>query len=234
MTNMVRCGTCKGLKELPGMGGMVRECRTCKGEGKVEKLEVKVKDPVDAVTPDMFSQVAAADYAYEAQKAMREHYDKENKTNPHYEKASEALITGVSTVIDVHETEVCSLEDIFPGVSAMAAAATDEIVRAISMQDVPRAKEPIFLGYEDEFMRGILAESSMDTEAFKKAYPSIVETTDVRQRNEIRVMYAQSKPMKPRKVNLAAQQEATIQNDAEFKAFDAQYKKAQEKAKAKK
>ena len=46
MTNMVRCGTCRGLKEVAGIGGIPRECWTCKGIGKVEKLEIKVKDPI--------------------------------------------------------------------------------------------------------------------------------------------------------------------------------------------
>lgn len=33
--NTVRCHTCRGLKELSGMGGIVKKCWTCDGKGRI-------------------------------------------------------------------------------------------------------------------------------------------------------------------------------------------------------
>ena len=37
---LTRCNTCRGTKKVTGLGGMVKECATCKGVGFVKIDEV--------------------------------------------------------------------------------------------------------------------------------------------------------------------------------------------------
>jgi hypothetical protein len=39
---MIRCPSCKGMKQVPKLGGMIGECNTCKGVGKINASEQKV------------------------------------------------------------------------------------------------------------------------------------------------------------------------------------------------
>lgn len=47
-TNTVRCQACRGQKEAPGLGGIVKKCRACDGAGQVE-IAVVTSAPSNAV-----------------------------------------------------------------------------------------------------------------------------------------------------------------------------------------
>lgn len=38
----VRCPACRGRKEMPKLGGIVGECNTCKGTGKIKAIDKPV------------------------------------------------------------------------------------------------------------------------------------------------------------------------------------------------
>ena len=35
----VRCPACRGAKKVPKLGGMIGECNTCKGEGRINEAD---------------------------------------------------------------------------------------------------------------------------------------------------------------------------------------------------
>ncbi len=56
----VRCPSCRGAKKVPKLGGMIGECNTCKGGGKIKTCDkVAVVIPVAApITDAIVSEVA--------------------------------------------------------------------------------------------------------------------------------------------------------------------------------
>ncbi len=137
-------------------------------------------------------------------------------------------------------TEVCSLEDIFPGVSKAMEEATTKMAEVItkdlseSSEDFPKPtvtvkkkepeiKQPIFNGYSDAMMEALIAESLMDSEEWKRKYPHVAGM-GVRERQSIMAMYAQSKPTAPRQVDLGKAQDGAVKGDPEYAAFQAKEK----------
>ena len=124
----------------------------------------------------------------------------------------------------------------------MATKATSEVVSAVKSKRKSRAKvkEPvtadmfqdtctlqeIFMPIGvvqalDPMMEAVLAEPNMTTEEFRRKYPGIAETTSVRDRHGMRVMYASEQKIAPRTVDVSASQDACVSGDAEYKAFEA-------------
>jgi len=130
------------------------------------------------------------------------------------------------------EVETVSLKDVLSEVGV-----PDEVTEEMFPEDaeitmVTAAPGPIFAGYDDEFMRAILAEPSMTTEAWRDKYGLIAGGMDIRQRHEIRVMYAASKPIAPRSVDLGKAQDMTAMSSPEYKAYAQQEKMRTEKLEA--
>ena len=148
----------------------------------------------------------------------------------------------VDLLPDATKIELVSLEDIFPGVTEIAKEIEAEKIAAIEPISAPEpiieSIEPkaIFPGYSDELMTALLEEHSMAGPEWKQKYKNVKELfitrdgqiigeiLDVRSRASIREMYAQSKPAAPRKVDLAAMQDAVANVDAEYARYDKQEK----------
>jgi hypothetical protein len=135
-------------------------------------------------------------------------------------------------------------------VTQMAAAATDEIVEAIKKKEpeVSPAKnaqlpvgDAIFPGYSNELMSALLDEPKLPLQEWKKKHMRntelfvvakdmrgqdqiVNELLDLHMRNSIRLLYAQSKPVAPRKVNAMAAQDMAARSDADYVRYEKQQK----------
>ncbi len=52
----IRCPSCRGAKKIPKLGGVIGECNTCNGDGKInacDKPVMIVQEPVTAVSEVM-------------------------------------------------------------------------------------------------------------------------------------------------------------------------------------
>lgn len=153
---------------------------------------------------------------------------------------------------DLPKVELVSLEQIFPGVTAIAEKMANEPV-AIQPQEVKEKEiknnepKPIFAGYSDSLMKAILEENLMSGPEWKQKHKNnnelfitqndqiIGEILDVRDRASIRELYALSKPRAPRKVNLAASQDLAAKADPQYLKYEKEMKaKAEQESKAKK
>ena len=56
----IRCPACRGTKKVPKLGGMIGECNTCKGEGKILAVDkpIAVKPEVIPVVSEIVKEVA--------------------------------------------------------------------------------------------------------------------------------------------------------------------------------
>ena len=57
MIEMIRCPNCRGAKKVPKLGGMIGECNTCNGDGKIKACD-KVKPMLIVENEDTQSMVA--------------------------------------------------------------------------------------------------------------------------------------------------------------------------------
>jgi DnaJ-class molecular chaperone len=39
MSDLIRCPACRGAKKVPKLGGMIGECNTCEGSGKIKAVD---------------------------------------------------------------------------------------------------------------------------------------------------------------------------------------------------
>jgi len=51
MLEKIRCPSCRGAKKIPKLGGVIGECNTCKGEGKINACDKPVMIVQEPVTP---------------------------------------------------------------------------------------------------------------------------------------------------------------------------------------
>lgn len=42
MIDTVRCPSCRGAKKVPKLGGVIGECNTCNGDGKIKAIDKPV------------------------------------------------------------------------------------------------------------------------------------------------------------------------------------------------
>ena len=124
-------------------------------------------------------------------------------------------------------TDTCTLADIFPGMKKRASVANNgRGSKKKELEAVDLKKKPIFEGYSDSLMEALLDEPKMPLIDWKKKHMrnnelfiigkkergnDVIgqELLDLHMRNSIRLLYAQSKPIAPRRVNtLAAQDNA--------------------------
>ncbi len=52
MTDTVRCPSCRGAKKVPKLGGVIGECNTCDGEGKIKACD-KVIPIINEPAPEL-------------------------------------------------------------------------------------------------------------------------------------------------------------------------------------
>ncbi len=59
-TTEIRCPSCRGAKKVPKLGGMVGECNTCSGEGKIKACDKPAPAAYVAapITDEIVSEVA--------------------------------------------------------------------------------------------------------------------------------------------------------------------------------
>ena len=125
------------------------------------------------------------------------------------------------------------------GVSVTQASKSD----AIFVELAPLEPEPIFPPYEDEFMRAILEELTMDPFAWADKYKHVTSLFGISkitnqpcelitkvQRANIRTDYAYSKPISPRTDAMKASQEAVAEKDGAYQNYVAQEKARADRA----
>ncbi len=203
-TDLVRCPKCKGQKQYAGMGGIFKDCEPCDGAGKVELIKLKPAPVVDSI--DMLIEPV------------------------------------VKTEEIVHIPEVVSVAEAFESMGVPAAVIAE--VREIDPVDldIPALEIVITKDVEpfpiqemvmDRMMEAVLAEPTMTTEEWRAKYPDIAEVSDIRQRHSMRIVYAQSKPIAPRAVDLSKSQDDIAEADPEYAAFQANEKRLIEREEAK-
>ncbi len=52
MTDTVRCPSCRGAKKVPKLGGVIGECNTCEGTGKIKACD-KVMPIINEPAPEL-------------------------------------------------------------------------------------------------------------------------------------------------------------------------------------
>jgi RecJ-like exonuclease len=52
MSDTVRCPSCRGAKKVPKLGGVIGECNTCNGEGKIKACD-KVMPIINEPAPEL-------------------------------------------------------------------------------------------------------------------------------------------------------------------------------------
>jgi hypothetical protein len=217
---MIRCFKCRGQKEYAGIGGIVKKCEACDGKGTVEKIVLKAVG--DIKNPEIVD-IKVSDNDKPEVKTKRKAKKPEVETVSLAEVLQEA---GVPEAV----TQEMFPEDKWVHTSGLAVEMAAS--NAIDNQGKQTMSGPIFSGYDDEFMRAILAEPSMTTEEWRAKYGLIAGGMDIRQRHEIRVMYAASKPIAPRSVDLKAAQDMTVAGDPEYKNYVQQEKMRTERLEA--
>ncbi len=214
MAEQVRCPTCRGQKKMNGIGGIPRDCWTCKATGSIEKEVPKL-----ATIPENEILTVAIPTPLKISVPT----DLQEMINP-----------------PEYKTELCSLEDIFPGVTqgVKEAEAKKKEVEAASQNPVKKA---IFEGYSDALMEALLDEPKMPLIDWKKKHMRNAELfvlgkdsrgndvigtelLDLHLRNSIRLMYAQSKPIAPRKVNTMAAQDMVAKKDPDYVKYEREQK----------
>lgn len=127
----------------------------------------------------------------------------------------------------VDKIELCSLEDIFPGVTEGVKA--QEIEPKKKEQEKPKQLWP---GLDDDFVLAILDEPRMDPMAWAAKYKHVSrlfgahmvtgqhgELMSKVQRNTMRLMFAQSQIAAPRKVDIMSGMDAIADKDPEYQRY---------------
>lgn len=193
----IRCSKCRGQKQYAGIGGVMKDCGVCNATGLVDYVELKVVK-VEVVINDATPNSPVVEPIVEAA--------------PKKKKAKKKVAAEGDKCPETADMATVSAEFVPPQPAPVA------------QKQESGVKEPIFPGYPDELMEAVLAEPTMNSEDWRKAYPAIADSSDVRTRHGIRVMYAQSRVSAPRKVNLGAAQDSAIKGDPEVAAFEAKEK----------
>lgn len=216
MTNKVRCQRCRGQKKYAGIGGVMKDCEVCDSTGFIERELKIVPQPVvqeSVQVPEGASVV---------------------------EDESAASDTAVADEKDQDLSDVAEL-------SATSDLGVAQGEKVVYVPVAPMQVGTILPGYDDEFMRAILAEPTMDAIKWAAAYKHVTQLFGINpmtkkwdellskvQRASIREMYAMSKPIKERRVDLGSQQDDAVKGDPEYKKYQANEKKREADAAKKK
>ena len=179
LTKSVRCHTCRGQKEVSGIGGVTKPCWNCDGTGKTQ---FEVMDNEVVHTFDEFKS--------DVKKLSVEEVETLDMFDPHDAIAPLGLVD-----------------------EAISSAQIDKNEKGARTSFKKKEQEIV-----DPTMEAILAESKMNSEDWKAKYP-IAASIDVRDRHNMRVMYAQAKPIEPRRVDLGKMQDNVSKSDPEHLAF---------------
>jgi len=209
----VRCNVCRGQKKVSGMGGITRDCRACSGTGEVDAPELITLTPVEIeskVETVPFSQVL---------KEM-------DVPNSVIVEMANAATNEVAAAINNKNKRSRSRRKPIGAVENI----TESVVPA-----------PIFAGYSDALMTALLDEPKMPLQDWKKKYMRnnelfiigkdgrgvdqiVGELLPLEHRNTIRLLYAQSKPVAPRKVNLKDMQDNMAAFDPDYARYEREQK----------
>ncbi len=213
--SMVRCKDCRGLGWKRGMGAIEKDCITCDATGKVEQKS-------GCETISLLPEAGKVELV-----------------------SLEEIFPGVAAIAKEIEAEVVNIEPIEPKVEPEAII---ESIEPIKKKEIENDKpKPIFAGYSDALMVALLEEKSMAGPAWKQKHKNnnelfvtsngqiIGEILDVRDRASIRELYAMSKPVAPRKVNLSAAQDMAASSDPQYMKYEKEMQaKAQQESKSQK
>lgn len=191
-TNMYkRCPTCRGLKTVNGLGGLVKDCLACDGSGKV-LASVLVANPVASNT---VAPAELVDHSEDARAKMDANPVVE--TVPFSQVLSEAGVPA-GVIAEMAQAPVMTIpgQTMFPGYS-------DALMEAILAETGMAIPE-----WKNKF-RGV-------SELFEIRNGQPVELIGVRERASIRELYGLSRPVAPRKVDVMASQDRVAAGDAEY------------------
>ncbi len=205
-TNTVKCMTCRGNKELAGMGGIIKECWNCKGKGRVPEPKVETSTVTNAVVLDIAAK--ATDEIISAVKAKNKRKSRAKAKEP--------------VTADMFQ-DTCTLAAIFPDMNLMEAAASIAIDKG-AKQTLPPKVDPL--------MQAILDEPRMTPEQWQAKYKHVERLFGINpvtnkfdeliskvQRAAMRADYAAQQPKVKRKVDVNASQDAAAEGDANYIAF---------------
>ncbi len=202
--DLVRCPRCRGQKQYAGMGGIFKDCESCDATGKVELIRLKPTAIVESV--DTFIEpVAIVEEIVHTPEAVS------------IEEAFESMGVPAAVITEMNDIEPIELD-----IPAL------EIVITKEVEPFPVQEMVI-----DRMMEAVLAEPTMTTEEWRAKYPDIAEVSDIRQRHSMRIVYAQSKPIAPRAVDLSKSQDDIAKADPEYAAFQVNEKRLIEREEAK-
>lgn len=135
-----------------------------------------------------------------------------------------------------------AIEPIKAAPKSKAKKPTPEPIEPITetMPGFEEPKKPIFAGYDDDFMEAILSELSMEPAAWTRKYQHIKKLFSVDisgqigqvvskvERNSIRLLYAQTQKIAPRKIDNMAMQDNVAAKDTDYLVYAAKDKAEQE------
>lgn len=196
------------------MGGLIKDCWTCDGSGKVERVERNIEALVTGVSINDEGSIVEGSIVgiCEPLKSV---------DNIPANKIEEIPVSQVEIIeaIKKKEVEVAGIKKpIFEGYSdALMVALLEE-----NKMPLPKWKEKHKLNNE-------LFISALDAGSGQMVI--VQELMDIGSRNVVRQMYAQSLPVAPRKVNNMAAQEdmAALSNDPDYVAYERKQKQLAEK-----
>lgn len=203
LVSKIKCLKCKGLGEYAGMGGIMRECGTCDGTGKIERdMPERVTETVSATEAFVSMGIPLGVVNQVIAPAV------ENTVSPGLIKETIA-IEGIK-------------QDNKPAPVARQEPAIDEVMQAVI--DEPRMEA---LAWKNKYrhVKGLFAKSIITGQ-----YEELITKV---QRAAMRANYASNQVIAERVVDMGALQDATVINSPEYKAYAAQEKLRTEKIESK-
>lgn len=199
-TNSIRCITCRGLKELAGIGGIMKTCWVCDGKGRIEKV-IEQLEPSVVTTSEVTSAPVGETLAKPKRKSKTKIKDEEVETADMF--IAEAKI---SEAIDSGPKE--ALSNFMPEIDEFTKAILDEV-----------RMDPIGWQLKYKHIPRLFGINPM-TQKFDELVSKV-------QRAAIRANYAINQPKIARTVNLNKMQDGTVEADSDYLAFKSKEKAAE-------
>ena len=207
-TNTIVCFACRGQKEAPGMGGIIKKCEKCSGKGRVERPAAVLQVAKPAEPIERVAQTADMESVFET------------KAKPKRKSRAKVKAVEVDTETKDMFQDTVSLAQIVTGEAAKMPA-VDEFTKAIL--DEPRMTPDEWQAKYKHIAR--LFGINPMTQKFDCLVTQV-------QRAAIRANYAATQPRVARKVNVKKAQDVVAESDAEYIAYQHQQEAREAQANA--